>query len=140
MLSCVALRLACICGSATLAMVVSSTCSSTAIITPMVTISRWPVGNGWTARWLGVSSAIGGLAPLLLAGVVEIDPGVHRKARDHRLVGRAVERNPDRHPLCNLDPVAVGILRRKQRELAAGARADALDVALELLSAIGINL
>ena len=34
------------CGSATLAIVVSSTCNSTAIITPTVTISRSPGGNG----------------------------------------------------------------------------------------------
>ena len=33
-------------GRATLAMVVSSTCSSTAIITPTVTISRSLVGSG----------------------------------------------------------------------------------------------
>ena len=46
------------CGSATLAMVVSSTCSSTAIITPTVTISRSPVGSGWVAIWAGVSSAM----------------------------------------------------------------------------------
>src|SRR3954452_2085392 len=116
MVSWVALRLACICGSATLAMVVSSTCSSTAIITPTVTISRSPVGSGCAARWAGVSA----IAGLLLAVVVEIDGRGDRQARDHRPRGVAVERDSNRHALRHLDPVAVGVLRRQQRELAAG--------------------
>src|SRR3954447_4435358 len=102
------------CGNATLAMVVSSTCSNTAIITPIVTIRRWPVGSGWAARWAGGSSAM----EVSLLGLVEIDRGDHRKTRDHRLVGLAVERDPDGHALRDLDPIAVGVLRREQRELA----------------------
>src|SRR6476661_5797305 len=102
------------CGSATLAMVVSSTWSSTAIITPTVTISRSPLGSGCVAIWAGVS-AIGGL---LLALIVEIDSGVDRQPGDHRPRRLAVECDPDRHALGHLDPIAVGILRRKQRELA----------------------
>src|SRR5256885_4437313 len=123
MLSWVALRLACMCGSATLAIVVSSTCSSTAIITPMVTISRCPVGSGCVAT-------SGALAISLLL-VVEADRGGHRKAGDHRLRRRAIEGDPHRHALRHLDPVPIGVLRREQRELAAGAHADALHVAVE---------
>ncbi len=70
----------------------------------------------------------------------KIDGGVDRQAGDHRLRGRAVERDPHRHALGHLDPVAVGVLRRKQREFAAGAGADALDVGGELLPGIGIDL
>src|SRR3954463_15730512 len=116
------------CGSATLAMVVSSTCSSTAIIPPTVTISRSPVGSGCVAMWAGVSAIYG----LLLALVVEIDSRVDREPGDHRPRRLAVERDPDRHALRHLDPVAVGVLGRKQRKLTARARADALDVRLEL--------
>src|SRR4051812_43743995 len=133
MVSWVALRLACICGSATLAMVVSSTCRSTAIITPMVTISRSPAGSGCVAT-------SGALAMRLLLAGIEIDGRGHRQAGDHRAGWHSVEHDPHRHALRHLDPVAVGVLRREQRELASGARADALQVALELLARIGIDL
>src|SRR5689334_16912187 len=106
------------CGSATFAMVVSSTCRSTAIITPIVTISRSPVGNGCVATLAGVSSAIG---ELLLPSLVEIDFRGHGQARNHRLRWRALERNPHRDALRHLHPIAVRILRRKKRELAAGS-------------------
>src|SRR5205085_2525798 len=125
------------CGSATLAIVVSSTCRSTAIITPTVTISRTPVGSGCVAIWPGVSSA---MWRLLLPGLIEIDGGRRRQAGDHRLRRRAVERDPDRYALRDLDPIAVRVLRRKQRELAARARANALDVRGEFLAAISVNL
>ncbi len=60
------------CGSATFAIVVSNTCSRTAVITPMVTISRSPEGSGW------VASAALAIGPgLLLALVVEVDGGIH---------------------------------------------------------------
>src|SRR4051794_36530295 len=123
------------CGSATLAIVVSSTCNNTAIITPMVTMIRSPAGSGWVAIWAGVSSAIGGL--LLLA--VEIDVGCHGQAGDHRPRWRSVKRYPDGHALSHFDPVPVRILRRKQRELAAGSGADALDVAFEFFAAISVD-
>src|SRR4029079_4150106 len=97
------------CGSATVAMVVSRTCNNTAIITPTVTISRSPVGSGWVAIWAGVS-AIG----RLLAGLVEIDGRIDGQAGDHRLRRHPVEGDPHRHPLRHLDPVAVCVLRRKQ--------------------------
>src|SRR6478672_7447531 len=125
MLSCVALRLACMCGKATLAMVVSSTCRSTAIITPTVTMIRKPVGSGWEAT--SGAEATG----LLLAGLVEVDGRGGGQPRDHRLARRAVERDPDRHALGHFHPIAVGVLRREQRELAACPRADALDVGRE---------
>src|SRR3954447_15771348 len=102
------------CGSATLAMVVSSTCRSTAIITPTVTISRCPVGSGCVATWAGVSA----IGALLLLGLVEIDGGGDRQACDHRFRRCAIERNPYRHPLRHLDPVSVRVLGGKQRELA----------------------
>ena len=51
-----------------------------------------------------------------------------------------VERDPHRHPLSYLHPIAVGVLRRKNRELAAGARTDALDVPDEFLVGIGVDL
>src|SRR5947209_5560740 len=99
MVSCVALRLACMCGRATFAIVVSSTCSSTAIITPTVTISRSPRGSGWVATLAGVSA----IGQLLLLGLVEIDRGGDRQASDHRPRRRAVECDPHRHALHHLD-------------------------------------
>src|SRR5437868_6092410 len=114
------------CGSATLAMVVSSTCRSTAIITPIVTIRRSPEGSGCVATSGRLSSAIGWL---LLAAVVEIDSRVDRQARDHRLGRRTLEVDPHRHALGDLHPIAVGVLRWQQRELASRSRADALYVA-----------
>src|SRR3954453_24107915 len=104
------------CGRATFAMVVSRTCRSTAIITPMVTISRSPEGKGCVATDAECSSAI----ERLLLLVLEVDRCGHRQARDHWPGGMAVEDNPYRHALRHLDPVAVGILRRKKRKLAAG--------------------
>src|SRR6476620_11605992 len=101
MVSCVALRLACMCGSATLAIVVSSTCKSTAIITPTVTISRSLVGSGWAAIWAGVSSAI----RRVLLALVEVHRRGDGQAGDHRLRGRSVEGDPHRHALRHLDPV-----------------------------------
>src|SRR5215218_5358529 len=103
MLSCVALRLACMCGKATLAMVVSSTCSRTAIITATVTMIRSPAGSGWVTM-PGPWSAI------CLAGGVEVDGGDGRQAGNHRPRRRAVESDPHRHTLRHLDPIAVGIL------------------------------
>src|SRR5919112_2799547 len=103
------------CGSATFAMVVSSTCSSTAIITPMVTMIRSPEGSGCDATWAGVSSAI---FVLLLRLIFELDRGRHREAGDHRTRRLAVKDDAHRHALRDLDPVAVRVLRREQRELA----------------------
>src|SRR5215218_10566342 len=125
------------CGRATLAMVVSSTCSSTAIITPMVTMIRSPEGSGCVATWAGVSSAIFGL---LLRLVFELDRGGHRKAGDHRTRKRAIKDDAHGYPLRDLDPIAVRVLGREQRELATRSRADALHVTLELLSTISVDL
>src|SRR5215212_2935085 len=133
MLSWVALRLACMCGKATLAMVVSSTWSSTAIITPMVTMIRSPVGSGWEAT--SGAEATG----LLLRRRVEIHCGGRRQAGDHRLVRLAVEYDRHRHALGPLDPIAVGILGRQQRELAARSGADALHVGGEFPPGISVD-
>src|SRR3569623_146484 len=119
-------------GSATLAIVVSSTCSSTAAMTPTVTIRRTPVGSGCEAT-LGSSDTDG------LFLLVEVDRRVDRQARDHRLRRVAFEGNAHRHALRHLDPVAVGVLRWQQRELAASAGADALDIGVKLLAGIGVD-
>ena len=50
----------------------------------------------------------------LLLAVVEIDGRVDRETCDHWLFRNAVERDPNRHSLSNLDPIAIRILRRKQ--------------------------
>src|SRR5688572_8285434 len=101
MLSWVALRLACMCGRATLAIVVSSTCSRTAIITAMVTMIRWPLGSGCAARCAGVSAIL----------LVEVDRHGGGQAGDQRLAGLPVERDPHRNALRDLDPIAIGVLR-----------------------------
>src|SRR5690349_3619115 len=99
------------CGSATFAIVVSSTCNSTAIITPIVTMIRSPEGSGCVATDAEFCSAI---ERLLLLAVVEVDCRGHRQTGNHRPRGRAVESDPHRHALRHLDPVAVRVLRRKQ--------------------------
>src|SRR5690349_10512517 len=106
MLSCVALRLACMCGRATFAMVVSSTCSRTAIITPIVTMIRSAGGSGCAARCAGVPANDAVLVP-------EVDGHSRRKAGDQGLAGIAVEGDPYRNPLRDLHPIAVSVLRRK---------------------------
>src|SRR5512132_337760 len=129
MLSCVALRLACMCGSATFAIVVSSTCNSTAIITPIVTMIRSPAGSGCDATFAGVSAIL----------LVEVDRHRGGKSGDQRLARVAVERDPNGHALSHLDPIAVGILGRNDGEFAARACADALDVSLEVHAGIGVD-
>src|SRR5512138_3696389 len=128
MLSWVALRLACMCGSATFAIVVSSTCRSTAIITPIVTMIRSPAGSGCVATCAGVSAIL----------PVEVDRHRGGQAGDQRLARISVECDPDGHALGDLHPVAVGVLRRDDRELASGAGTDALDVSLEVHAGIGV--
>src|SRR5438045_1461214 len=106
MLSCVAPRLARMCGSATFAMVVSSTWMSTASSTAMVTSARLP---GSRTCW-----SIG------LAVLLELDFDLRGQARNHLAARRLVEADPDWDSLGHLHPVAIRILRRKDRELAAG--------------------
>src|SRR5689334_3788785 len=92
---------------------------------------------GALLRTPNVPRPSGGL--LLLAVVVEVDGRGDREAGDHRPRRRAVEGDPDRHALRHLDPVAVGVLCREQRELASRSGPDALDVRVELLAAVSVN-
>src|SRR3954454_21174678 len=147
------------CGSATLAMVVSSTCISMPRMTPIVT-RAWASGPSWWCWGLGaVAAAIdycpsspggegGWVAPLAMLptrdpparAIARVDADVGREAGDHRPAGIAVDRDPNRHPLPHLDPIAARILRRQNRELRAGAGTDAGDVANDVEAGIGVDL
>src|SRR5206468_612338 len=81
-----------------------------------------------------------GLSPLLVLRLIEINGRGHRQACDHRLRWRPVEGDTNGHSLGDLDPIAIGVLRREQRELTTGTGADALDMGIELLARIGIDL
>src|SRR6185437_11379077 len=85
---------------------------------------RWPLGS----------------SRLLFAVAVEIDGRGDRQAGDHRLLRSPIEGDPHGYALSDLYPVAIRILRRKQRELAPGARADALHMGGEFLSGISVDL
>src|SRR5690606_15136491 len=64
--------------------------------------------------------------------------GAHARAQ-HRIVRGAVDADADRNALDDLDPVAAGVLRRKQRELRAGAGADGVERAGEGVAGIGVD-
>src|SRR5690606_18214252 len=83
----------------------------------------------------GGEARFGGLARLrqhLAAVVTDIDVDVHAQAHAQRMGGQLlrIQLDPHRHALHDLDPVARGVLRRQQRERAAGAEAEAGDLAL----------
>ena len=108
------------CGSATLAMVVSSTCISMPSITAdgdQDTLARLELVMLRRGRRRGHGCAA---APPCCAGwprpVARVDDDVGGQAGDHRPARIAVERDPHRHALAHLDPIAVGVLRRQQRE------------------------
>src|SRR3954467_154379 len=74
--------------------------------------------------------------------VVRVDVDLHRQADLQRMRFELlrVEGNAHRHALHDLDPVAARVLRRQQREGAAGAGTEAGDTAAELdRAAVGIG-
>ena len=133
-------------GSATLAMVVSSTCIIVAsmietVISPLLaTAGRAPAAAGAaalisrppeppaappspTAASTSCPARFGRpRAWPVSTSTLALMPGAQRR---HRLP--VVEPHPERHPLHHLDPVAAGVLRRQERELRAGAGADRAD-------------
>src|SRR5690606_11946464 len=83
----------------------------------------------------GGEARSGGLARLrqhLAAVVADVDVDVHAQAQAQRMLGQLlrVQLDPHRHALHDLDPVARGVLRRQQRERAAGTQAERGDLAL----------
>src|SRR5512143_3220541 len=105
-------------GSATLMMVVSSTCMMVAAITATAVRTRLA------------------FMPVLL----QLHAHRRRRADAQRVlgIGRG-EPDAHRHALGDLHPVAGGVLRRQQREGRAGAAADALHRALEMLSRVHVD-
>src|SRR4051812_47885901 len=146
------------CGSATLAIVVSSTWSSTAIMietvrTPWASPSSLSVGT-WGC-WVAAADAIGcsGLArgrrlrrgrllglPRRRRLLLGIDRHVGRKPGKKLAARIAVDRDPHRHALGNLDPIARRILRRQHRKFGARAAADRGDMAADLVRRVGVEL
>src|SRR4051794_35006438 len=101
------------CGRATLAIVVSSICMTIAPMTPIVTSHRCLT---WSIGWPGTGSAMVRLC---------VDLHLGAETGDQRTRRSAVNRDAHRHALSHLDPVAIGVLRRKHRELRSGARTNA---------------
>src|SRR3954470_23061658 len=134
-------------GSATLAIVVSSTCRSTAIMMatvrmPCSSASSFSVGT-WCGCAAAVAMALAGGGPLRRPDserpLLRIDRHVDRKAGEQRPSRLAVDRDAHRHALSHLHPIAVGVLRGQQREFRAGAASDRGDMAAQL-ARIGVDL
>src|SRR5688572_7513469 len=99
------------CGSATLAIVVSRICMIIAPMMPTVSRPRFLTGS---EAWPGTGSG---------TTVLRVDRDVGAEASDHRARRRAVDRDAHRNALRDLHPVAIGILRREDGEFGTGAGA-----------------
>src|SRR5690349_16516955 len=106
------------CGSATFAIVVSRICMIVASITATVRIPRCLTGVVATSAGLALAA--------------DIDLHVRAEARDQRPRRLFVDRDPHRHALRDLHPIAVRVLRRQHREFGTGAGAEAPDMAFQL--------
>ena len=130
------------CGRATLAMVMSSTTMIIATMLEMVirprclTSTKPPAAARahCSASFGGYSAAAAEPGPLF-----EIDRDRGAQSGTERQVDGVVEADADRHALHDFDPVAGGVLRGQQRELRAGAGADAGDLAGEAVVGIGVD-
>src|SRR5512135_957345 len=106
-------------GSATLTMVVSSTCMMVAAITATAVRTRL----------------------LFIAASLQLHAHGRRCADAQGMVGAGGrELDADRHALGDLHPVAGGILWWQQREGGAGAAGDALHRAFEMLARVHVDL
>jgi hypothetical protein len=92
-------------------------------------------------------STLAKLMPRLRVGtrivMADVDGCRGRQADAQRMRGQflRIERDPHRHALHHLDPVAAGVLRRQQREGAAGAGRQAHHLAVEdHLAAVDVGL
>src|SRR5512139_538029 len=123
------------CGSATLAMVMSSACMIVASMTDTVTKPRCVLAG--LAAVMGCVSERETQQSAAMAGV-DFHPGTEActQLRHSRL---GIELDSQRDPLGDLDPVAGGVLRRDDRELGAGGRAQAFDHALPGGIGIGVD-
>src|SRR5512135_1405259 len=106
-------------GSATLTMVVSSTCMMVAAITATAVRTRL----------------------LFIAASLQLHAHGRCRADAQGMVGvGGRELDAHRHALGDLHPVAGGVLRRQQREGSAGAAADAFYRAFEMLARVHVDL
>src|SRR5690606_28187290 len=124
------------CGMATLAIVMSSTCSSVAAITPTISRRWFSTGSSATSSsGAGAARPPPRAEPAALAKLpppaVGKDGDVGRQAGNQRPRALLVDRDPHRHALGHLDPVAGGVLSRQHREFGTRTRADRGDVALQ---------
>src|SRR3954454_17548969 len=145
-------------GSATLAMVVSSTCMmvasmiDTVIMPACFTVLAGDAGPVAMTDSLLVLNVAGGGGVDTRPGecradrggqaarVTGIDFDIGAEARAERHVGRGLlDRQTDGHALDHLDPVAGSVLGGEQREFRAGAGADGLDRGVNLAAGISVQ-
>src|SRR5579863_1484148 len=125
------------CGSATLAMVVSSDCMRVASITQRVIPPRLGV--------LGLSSSATAAprsenGPAARVARVDADLHAHAGPQWRHVAVAGIDGYAQRNALHDLDPVAARVLSRQQRELLRGRRADARDGTVPGLAGIGVDL
>src|SRR6266446_5545230 len=127
------------CGSATLAMVVSSACMMVASMTESVMNVRWR---------LSVLAAAAKFMPLFsdresqkaaAMPCVDLHFGAELRAQAWEAGGR-LEPDPHGHALSDLHPVAGGVLRGDDGELRARGRAQAFDNALPGVAGIRVHM
>src|SRR6195952_373216 len=109
---------------------------------PTANIGRCDISPAETGPLLMcLLSGIGAVRARGSAGLVDVNPGPRRHARQQPLQQRLalVERNPHRDALHHLGKIAGGVVGRKQRELRAAGRRNALDLAAQRLVRKGID-
>jgi hypothetical protein len=129
------------CGSATLAIVVSNACMMVVNMTDMVTKPRCEPSEfaaGMAAAIMVVSSEREPEHATAMTGIDFHDSTETRAQLRHSVRDR--ELNPYRHPLHDLDPVAGGILSRDDRELRARRRTQTVHGTLPGEVGIGIDM
>src|SRR5262245_52237399 len=111
-------------------MVLSSACISVAAMAQTITMVRLDEALGFIGAAVSATAA----SPEQVrerAPVPRVDRHVGAHARAQGWIARlAVHRDSHRNALHHLDPVAAGVLRRKDGELRAARRRDRPDVAL----------
>src|SRR5487761_1909855 len=131
-------RLPAMCGSATLAMLVSSTSMNVA----SVTVSAMTHGLCFGAHGAATGRAAGcSSIASLMDSLLQLHRGRHRHALPQQMIVMLsrVERNPHRDPLHHFHVISGGVFRRQQAHASAAGACDPLDLA-RVLAAVGVHV